>query len=75
MLAVISVEYYLRLERGRAQHPSPQILGALARALQLDAKATRYLYGIGGTAGPAIYDREPPKLPLDGLINQFMAPA
>ena len=41
MLAGISAEYYLRLERGRAQHPSPQILDALARALQLDRKATR----------------------------------
>ncbi len=68
MLAVISVEYYLRLERGHVQHPSPQTLGALARALQLDAKASRYLYGIGGSASPAIYDREPPKLPLDALI-------
>ena len=26
MLAGISAEYYLRLERGRAQNPSPQIL-------------------------------------------------
>jgi transcriptional regulator with XRE-family HTH domain len=31
MLAGISVEYYLRLERGRAYNPSPQILEALAR--------------------------------------------
>ena len=43
MLAGISAEYYLRLERGRAQHPSSQILDALARALQLDAKATQHL--------------------------------
>ena len=35
MLAGISAEYYLRIERGRAHNPSPQILGALARALRL----------------------------------------
>ena len=44
MLAGISAEYYLRLERGRAHNPSAQILDALARALQLDIKATRYLH-------------------------------
>jgi len=44
MLAGISSEYYLRLERGRAHNPSAQILDALARALQLDIKATRYLH-------------------------------
>ena len=32
LLAGISAEYYLRLERGRAQHPSPQILDALVIA-------------------------------------------
>jgi transcriptional regulator with XRE-family HTH domain len=44
MLAGISAEYYLRLERGRAKNPSPQIIDALARALQLDIKATKYLH-------------------------------
>ena len=33
MLAGISAEYYLRLERGRDKNPSAQILDALARAL------------------------------------------
>lgn len=36
MLAGISVDYYLRLERGRDRHPSGQVLEALARALRLD---------------------------------------
>jgi transcriptional regulator with XRE-family HTH domain len=75
MLAGISAEYYLRLERGRAQHPSPQILSALAQALQLDAKATRYLYDLASPPGPATCDRDPPLLPLAGLVDQFLAPA
>ncbi|HEY8986770.1 MAG TPA: helix-turn-helix transcriptional regulator, partial [Streptomyces sp.] len=38
-LAGISPEYYLRLEQGRNQHPSDQILHSLASALQLDDDA------------------------------------
>ena len=44
MLAGISAEYYLRLEVGRDTTPSPQVVEALARALGLDIKATRYLH-------------------------------
>ena len=39
MLAGVSADYYIRLEQGRDQHPSPQVLDALARALQLDEDA------------------------------------
>ncbi|MDX3078561.1 helix-turn-helix domain-containing protein [Streptomyces sp. NPDC088354] len=46
LLAGISSEYYLRLEQGRDQHPSPQVLDALARVLMLDADATGYLHGL-----------------------------
>lgn len=35
-LAGISVEYYQRLEQGRAKHPSEEVLGAIADALRLD---------------------------------------
>ena len=37
-LAGISSEYYLRLEQGRATHPSAQVVDALARALRLNAQ-------------------------------------
>jgi transcriptional regulator with XRE-family HTH domain len=39
LLAGISVEYYLRLEQGRDQHPSDQVLHSIARALRLDSTA------------------------------------
>jgi len=48
MLAGISVDYYLRLEQGRDQHPSSQVLDALARALRLDVKATEHLHRLAG---------------------------
>src|SRR5215472_15966619 len=41
-LAGISSDYYLRLEQGRDQHPSPQVIAA--SALQLDEAATAYLH-------------------------------
>jgi transcriptional regulator with XRE-family HTH domain len=43
MLAGVSSDYYIRLEQGRDQHPSSQVLDALARALQLDDDATAHL--------------------------------
>ena len=36
MLAGISADYYLRLERGRDRKPSVQVLESIARVLQLD---------------------------------------
>ncbi|WP_410669869.1 helix-turn-helix transcriptional regulator [Amycolatopsis sp. cmx-4-68] len=45
-LAGISVEYYVRLEQGRAARPSEAVLDALARALQLDGDERRYLEGL-----------------------------
>ena len=44
MLAGVSADYYVRLEQGRDQHPSAQVLDALARALQLDEHATAHLH-------------------------------
>lgn len=43
-LAGVSVDYYTRLEQGRATQPSEQVLDALSRALQLDDAACEHLY-------------------------------
>jgi transcriptional regulator with XRE-family HTH domain len=51
LLAGISADYYLRLERGRDKNPSPQVLEALARVLQLDDVEHRYLLDLA-TARP-----------------------
>jgi transcriptional regulator with XRE-family HTH domain len=42
MLAGISAEYYIRLERGRDRNPSAQVLDALSRVLGLDAESRSY---------------------------------
>jgi transcriptional regulator with XRE-family HTH domain len=75
MLAGISAEYYLRLERGRAQNPSPQIIDALARALQLDRKATRYLHELAAPQGGDISEPEAAAYGLAEVIDQFLMPA
>jgi transcriptional regulator with XRE-family HTH domain len=53
MLAGISAEYYVRLERGRDRHPSAQVLDALSRVLGLDDESHDYLASLAGLAGPA----------------------
>lgn len=42
-LAGVSTEYYTRLEQGRAVHPSPEVVDALARALRLDVTEREHL--------------------------------
>ncbi|MFC5723569.1 helix-turn-helix domain-containing protein [Streptomyces gamaensis] len=48
-LAGISVDYYVRLEQGRATQPSPEVLDALARALGLDTAERTHLGTLAGT--------------------------
>ncbi|MEV5954081.1 helix-turn-helix transcriptional regulator [Streptomyces sp. NPDC051987] len=43
MLAGISADYYLRLERGRDRNPSIQVIEALAEVLKLDADSTAHV--------------------------------
>jgi transcriptional regulator with XRE-family HTH domain len=45
-LAGISEPYLTRLEQGVDRHPSPQVLLALARALELDADTTAYFFSL-----------------------------
>ena len=77
MLAGISAEYYLRLERGRAKNPSPQIIDALARALQLDIKAGEYLRQLASPTVGHTDHRDPGTVAeaADELIYQMPMPA
>lgn len=47
LLAGVSVDYYVRLERGRDHNPSRQVLESLARVLNLDSVEADYLFGLG----------------------------
>lgn len=74
-LAGISAAYYLRLEQGRLNNPSGQVVDALARALQLDAKGTRHLRLLAGSAGSEPSDPDAWAHGLADLVDQFPMPA
>jgi transcriptional regulator with XRE-family HTH domain len=65
-LADISLEYYTRLEQGRANQPSEHVLAGLARALLLDENATVYLYRLA-LPSPRLTVVEAPK-PVSELL-------
>ncbi|WP_328657490.1 helix-turn-helix transcriptional regulator [Streptomyces sp. NBC_00334] len=51
-LAGLSVDYVLRLEQGRARNPSAQVVGSLARALQVSRAERDQLYRSAGLLPP-----------------------
>jgi transcriptional regulator with XRE-family HTH domain len=78
MLAGISADYYLRLERGRDRNPSGQVLEALARVLRLDAEHVAHLRSLVSEAPrPRVRrtgDEEPPLGALK-LLESLAQPA
>ncbi|MFJ1806753.1 MULTISPECIES: helix-turn-helix transcriptional regulator [unclassified Streptomyces] len=60
-LAGISIDYYVRLERGKETRPSPAVLDAIARALHLDDAEHQHLRELATRA--ARYAPEPPPPP------------
>ncbi len=71
MLAGISSDYYLRLEQGRDQHPSAQVLDALARALQLDEESTAHLHALAQPSTVRPRSKKPERVPAS--IEQLIA--
>lgn len=62
-LAGVSVDYLVRLEQGRATHPTASVIGALARALQLSRTERDHLYQAAGLLPPndrLVDDHVPP---------------
>jgi transcriptional regulator with XRE-family HTH domain len=77
LLAGISADYYLRLERGRDTNPSPQVLSALARVLHLDEVEREYLLGLTAPRPRARPRRRPEQVParLHHLLATIGVPA
>ncbi|CAN5652981.1 helix-turn-helix transcriptional regulator [soil metagenome] len=63
-LAGVSVDYLVRLEQGRDTNPSPEILGALATALQLDGDETRHLLGLASLGSSPHLEQFCPAAPV-----------
>ncbi|WP_084103199.1 helix-turn-helix transcriptional regulator [Demequina sp. NBRC 110056] len=53
MLAGVSVDYYVRLERGNLSGASDSVLDALATALRLNEAEREHLFDLARAAGPA----------------------
>jgi transcriptional regulator with XRE-family HTH domain len=51
-LAMMSTDYYTRLEQQRGPQPSEQMLGSLARALRLTGDERDYLFQLAGHTAP-----------------------
>ena len=62
-LAGLSVDYLVRLEQDRAQHPSPQVISAIARALHLNMVERDHLFHSAGLLPP-----------VDGHISTHIPP-
>lgn len=77
MLAGISSDYYLRLERGRDSNPSAQVLDALARVLKLDEVEHRYLFDLASPQPRARRPRQRAQVParLHHLLAAVAVPA
>ncbi|WAL66735.1 helix-turn-helix transcriptional regulator [Amycolatopsis cynarae] len=70
-LAGISVEYYIRLEQGRAGQPSHQVLTALARALGLDEVEERHLHDLAGPPAKPRPRANPARRELVDLLRRM----
>ncbi|QQQ77601.1 helix-turn-helix domain-containing protein [Saccharothrix sp. 6-C] len=76
MLAGISADYYLRLERGRDRNPSVQVIESIARVLQLDGDHVAHLMTLVSEAPRQRRPREevPPPGALK-LVDSLAQPA
>ncbi|HWJ62169.1 MAG TPA: helix-turn-helix domain-containing protein [Acidimicrobiales bacterium] len=83
-LAGVSIDYLIRLEQGRDTNPSPDVLAALADALQLDRDERFHLMGLAArSASPHLEQFCPAAPALDAevpatvraLLDQLTAPA
>ncbi|MFF4196716.1 helix-turn-helix transcriptional regulator [Nonomuraea sp. NPDC001831] len=77
LLAGISADYYLRLERGRDKNPSPQVLESLARVLRLDDVERAYLLGLAAPRPRTRRRRRPEHVParVHELLAHLQIPA
>lgn len=69
--AGISLDYYVRLEQGRSQHVSDEVLNAVARVLQFDATERAHLRDLArpvrGRGGHAAKPVKPPERVRPGV--------
>ncbi|MEH6372987.1 helix-turn-helix transcriptional regulator [Streptomyces sp. KLMMK] len=71
VLAGMNTDYYARLEQGREQSPSPQILDAISGALHMDREARDHLYRLAGTRPDG--HRTQPRETVSPVLSQLLS--
>ncbi|MWB98183.1 helix-turn-helix transcriptional regulator [Agromyces seonyuensis] len=72
MLAGLSVDYYVRLERGNLAGASESVLDALANALRLDDAEREYLFDLARAAGPGRKRATKPATAVRPAVQQVL---
>jgi transcriptional regulator with XRE-family HTH domain len=72
MLAGVSVDYYVRMERGNLSGASESVLDALAHALQLDEAEREHLFTLARTAGTSPRRRRTTPTSLRPAVQQVL---
>ncbi|MFJ3877779.1 helix-turn-helix domain-containing protein [Streptomyces sp. NPDC090077] len=72
LLAGVSASYYARLEQGHAHNASPEVLDALARALDLDEAERRHVHDLAGLAARRPAARRPPAERVDEATRRLL---
>lgn len=72
MLTGVSVDYYVRLERGNLAGASESVLDSLANTLKLDEAERQYLFDLARASGPAPKRRSKPATAVRPAIQQVL---
>ena len=72
MLAGVSVDYYVRLERGDLAGASESVLDSLATTLKLDEAERQYLFDLARASGPARKRPNRPRTSIRPAVQQVL---
>ena len=72
LLAGVSVDYYVRMERGNLGGASESVLDSLARALQLDEAEREHLFDLARAAAPSPTRRRAKQAGVTASIQQIL---
>jgi transcriptional regulator with XRE-family HTH domain len=72
LLAGVSIDYYVRMERGNLAGVSDQVLESVANALQLDDAEQEHLRSLARVAGPTAARRRQAPVAVRPVIQQVL---
>ncbi|HWO66568.1 MAG TPA: helix-turn-helix transcriptional regulator [Umezawaea sp.] len=72
LLAGVSIDYYVRMERGNLSGASDGVLDAVSRALRLDEAEREHLFALARAAGPGPRRRTIPPSTVRPVVQQVL---